>query len=70
MGQDKVTVSIPCRQCGVVHKVRVGLDDLEAWQSGENLVQEAFPYLSAEQRELLLTRICSDCWNNMFGQPE
>ena len=70
MAQDKVTLSIPCCQCGVVHKLRVGLDDLQAWQSGEKLVQEAFPYLSADKRELLLTRICPDCWNMMFGQEE
>lgn len=70
MNNDKVIIEIPCRQCGVVHKVRVGVDDLFAWQNGDKLIQDAFPYLSTDKRELLLTRICPDCWNRMFGQEE
>ena len=70
MDNDKVTLSIPCVQCGVTHKVRVNLDDLEEWRNGDKLAQEAFPYLSAEKRELLISRICPDCWNNIFGQED
>lgn len=70
MDNDKVTLSVKCCQCGTIHKVRVNLDDLEEWRNGDKLAQEAFPYLSAEKRELLISRICPDCWNNIFGQED
>ena len=70
MDNDKVVLVIPCVQCGVTHKVRVNLDDLEAWRNGDKLAQEAFPYLSPEKRELLISRICPDCWNSIFGQED
>lgn len=62
-----IMISVPCRRCGKTHHIRVDIDDLQAWQSGEKLVQDAFPYLSAEDRELLLTRFCPKCWDEMFG---
>ena len=36
------------------------------WKDGA-FVQDAFPYLSAEVREMLISGICPSCWNNMFG---
>lgn len=70
MDKDKITLSIKCCNCGCIHKVRVWPDDLYAWQSGEKLIQDAFPYLSVEKRELMLSRICPDCLKLMFGQED
>lgn len=41
----------------------------KAWESGV-LIQDAFPMLSADQREFLLTGITPDEWNAMFGDEE
>lgn len=68
MDNEKITLKIKCRCCGKEHPVRLYLNDLEAWQNGDKLVQEAFPYLSPSKRELLLTRTCPECWDNMFGR--
>jgi len=35
------------------------------WQNGE-LIQNAFPMLSADEREFILTGITPDQWNSMF----
>jgi len=42
--------------------------DFEDWRQGE-LVQFAFPYLSKEQRELLISGTCGECWKTLFGNP-
>ena len=68
MSNNKISIQVPCAQCGEIHTIRVYYDDWQAWRSGEKLVQEAFPYLSAENRELLISRICPKCWDEMFGQ--
>jgi hypothetical protein len=36
------------------------------WLSGVN-IQQAFPYLNADEREFLLTGITAERWNSMFN---
>ena len=62
-------VSTTCPFCGEEHIVFVNEDDFNAWQNGE-LAQNAFPYLTADSREMLISGICPDCWNGMFGSGE
>jgi len=49
--------------------VTVLVSEFENWENGE-LIQKAFPELSADDRELLLTGICSKCWNEIFGDDD
>jgi len=39
--------------------------DIARWQNGE-LIQVALPYLSASEREFLMTGILDDEWNKLF----
>lgn len=55
-----------CPFCGSINEVGVNEADYWDWQDGE-LVQNAFPYLSADEREMLITHICPICWEKMFG---
>lgn len=41
----------------------------EAWQDGV-LIQNAFPMLSAEEREFIKTGITPDEWDNLFNSDE
>ena len=65
----EVCVVTYCPFCGKAHEIEVNEIDYLDWQDGE-LVQNAFPYLSADEREMLVSGICPDCWNKMFGQAE
>lgn len=58
-----------CPFCGKVSVVTVNEKDYEAWQSGA-LVQNAFPYLSANDREILVSGICEECWEGMFSTED
>lgn len=42
----------------------------EAWLSGEHMVQDLFPYLSADDREFLMTGVTPEEWNAVFGDPD
>ncbi len=46
--------------------VTTKLSDANEWLNG-GLVQACFPYLSADDRELLMTGIDRETWENMFG---
>lgn len=64
-----MTVVTKCPMCGKVTLVDVRSADYDAWQHGKH-VQDAFPYLPADEREMLITGICSECWDKMFGVVE
>lgn len=50
-----------CPSCQKRRDVEVVKNDYYAWKRGR-YAQDAFPYLSASERESLITGICDDCW--------
>lgn len=65
----EVCVVTRCPFCGKVHEVEVNEMDYLDWQDGA-LIQDVMPYLSANERELLISGIDDDCWGKMFGSNE
>tara|TARA_Y100000296_G_scaffold73682_1_gene91423 strand:- start:308 stop:457 length:150 start_codon:yes stop_codon:yes gene_type:complete len=49
--------------------MQVQAEDYEAWENGE-LIQNAMPYLSADEREVLISGMCGPCFDNLFGDEE
>ena len=64
-----VKLELICPLCHNYHYVEVNEDDLYAWEDGE-LTQKAFPYLSATEREQLISNLCPDCQKTIFGEEE
>lgn len=57
------------RRCHVCLKdvsVFVRPEDFEAFVRGEGYIQDLFPYLSAAERELLLSGTCGPCFEAIF----
>jgi hypothetical protein len=51
------------------HYMDVKSIDLSAYENGA-LIQDSFPYLDKEQREIMLTGMTDEMWNDMFGSDE
>lgn len=66
---DSVYVGRYCPFCGEYHEVEVSEADYWSWQGGQH-IQVAMPYLSADEREILISGICTQCWDNMFPSEE
>lgn len=64
---DIITV---CPFCGVAHVITVRPDDYLAWRYDGISAQDAFPYLDREKREMIISGICPDCWDEMFGDED
>ena len=47
----------------------VNIDDYTSWENGA-LIQTAMPYLSADEREVLISGMCGPCFDNLFGGEE
>ena len=61
-----VSVKTKCRQCGKEVILKVYKEDIVKYQNGE-LIQRAFPYLTAGEREMLISGICPDCWEKLWS---
>lgn len=61
----KSTLSITCISCKVEHSIDVHPADMERYKNGVH-AQNAFPYLTEDQRELLISQICGTCFDAMF----
>ena len=65
----EVCVVTQCPFCGRGNEVEVNEADYWDWDDGM-MAQDAFPYLSAAEREMLISGICPKCWDKMFGTEE
>ena len=61
---------VQCRHCSVVYHIIANRADMEAWKNKEGYIQDVLGYLSAGERELLISGTCNNCWRNMFGSDE
>lgn len=57
-----------CPNCGTLQRVECDADGYEKWCNGEGLIQDMLPELDPEEREVLISGICPECWNNIFPE--
>ena len=69
VGQQTILV-IKCKVCNETHKLEVQTSDWIKYRDGVELIQNAFHYLSAGERELILSGICNTCFTDMFKDDE
>ena len=69
INHKEVCVFTTCPFCGRENEVEVNHMDYLDWQNGE-LAQDAFPYLSANEREMLISGCCPRCCDKMFWSEE
>jgi len=67
-GQN-ITFSGSCLFGGRDFTITTKLSDANRWLNGES-IQECFPDLTAEEREILLSGIDNNHWTEMFGEIE
>ena len=63
-----IRLEITCPFCGKSHFVEVAESDYNAWQNGALAQSCPFPYLSATEREQLISHICPQCQAEVFGE--
>lgn len=56
-----LVLSATCISCDTEHEIEVRYKDYIAWRDGA-LIQNVMPYLTAGQRELLISQTCEKCF--------
>lgn len=72
-GDSTIITTIQCPKwlggCTTRQEIKIKTADLARYNKGVHM-QDAFPYLSADQRERLISGICGICWDKMFLPDE
>ena len=55
-----------CRTCKMTKTFNLKSADVQRWRNGE-LIQRVFPKLSIEDRELMISSTCGQCFDQLFG---
>ena len=70
MEEEVVKVTMPpCTFCGKQATVNLPLKGFQKWQLGA-YVQDAFPGMPVDVRELLISGTCSRCWDKHMREPD
>ena len=65
--ENTIIIETICPLCRKHSFVEVNEENYFMWAAGA-LAQDVFPYLSANERELLISGMCADCWKSMWGE--
>ena len=66
VGNGLIELTYVCPFCSEWSKVRISKDKFERYAEGKEKVQDIFPELSADDREILISGICLDCQKKVF----
>tara|TARA_R100001198_G_C5189821_1_gene182952 strand:+ start:433 stop:870 length:438 start_codon:yes stop_codon:yes gene_type:complete len=69
MNED-IELELQCKYCDYEEILHVPESDYDAWAGNGVPIQEVFDYLSAGQRELMISGTCDTCWNKFFPNAE
>jgi len=69
MNEQKTDVRATCVRCGETTVIKANVSDVVAWQNGE-LIQDVLSYLSDDERELLISKTCGKCFDEMFPDSD
>ena len=62
-------LNVQCRNCRDIVHLNVNEKDVIAWRNGRS-IQDAMPYLTAGEREILISGICEPCFDTIFSSDE
>lgn len=67
--ETTVLLNIICPMCLSSNELEVSKQGFKDYDNGA-LIQNAFPTLTPDQREFLLSGICNTCWEKTFKEEE
>lgn len=58
-----IKLKITCPFCKNVNEITVNKEKYEKFKNKQDYIQNIFPELTIDERELLISGVCKDCWN-------
>ena len=64
-----MNIDVTCWKCNTEHLIFVECEAYENWQNGD-LIQDALFMLSADEREMLISGTCGECFDKLFPDED
>ena len=58
-----------CKSCGNQVEINASAEVVDDWIENRGCmpyIQDYFDYLTEDEREMILSRICGECWEKIF----
>lgn len=70
--EQTIKFGIECRCCGGIQYASVKAKDIWDYMDPHRTrnVQDIFPYLSANEREMLISQVCGSCFSDLMKESE
>lgn len=62
------TFHVFCQRCGGEYIIFLNDDDYKIWKSGNSLIQDCLYYLTASEREMIISAVCDKCWKKLYKE--
>ena len=59
-------LEVKCRECAAKYALFVKMSDYIKWKYKQGFIQDLLPYLTNNERELLISKTCGDCFDRIF----
>jgi hypothetical protein len=59
--------TLECKTCKKVYTLALNPRDVAAYEQSNALIQSIFTYLTPGERELIISRTCETCFDQMFA---
>lgn len=63
-------VDAQCMTCKSWFELEVDAERYDRWRNGEGHIQTMLPELGPDERELLISRTCGACFDDMFDEDD
>lgn len=70
MKNRNYSVTVECQSCTERFTMKVAQEDYMNWKFGDTLIQRAMPYLSDDERQLLISQTCGRCFDVMAAEDD
>ena len=64
--KEKIDFRIRCIKCNKYHSISCTIDQYDQWKAG-TYIQWAMPHLTVNERELMISKICGECFDKMYS---
>lgn len=69
-GSVRYPFNVRCDYCGVLYTLYIDPQDYVDWCNDNGFIQDLMPYLADGERELLISKTCGSCFDEMFTGEE
>lgn len=59
-------LTIRCQSCKNDFRILLDIDDLIEYVGGKGYIQDILYYLTPNERELIISNVCGDCFDVLF----